>query len=112
MTDYITIHDAVLAEGATPDDDSGGYRGDQYTARGYALLAGCEGCGATLAPYNAYPSTSGFIRCRDCLGADNGYPSVADFHHVYPPVAKEYVQAALKGEVGTANTVEPERWLA
>ena len=108
MTD-ITIHDAVLAEGAPPDD-SGGYLGDQYTARGYALLAGCEVCGATLAPYNAYPSTSGYIRCGECLGT-NGYPTVALFHDTYPPVASVQVQAALAGDVATANTVEPGRWL-
>ncbi len=108
MTD-ITIHDAVLAEGATPDD-GGGMRGDQYTARGYALLAGCESCGATLAPYNAYPSTSGYIRCGDCLG-DNGYPTVPLFHDKYPPVDQGVVQAALAGDVATANTVEPQRWL-
>ena len=110
MTDYITIHDVALVEGATKDD-SGGYRGDQYAARGYAIISGCEGCGATLAPYNAYPSTSGYIRCAQCLGGDNGYPTVAAFHAVHPPVSEAEVRAALAGDVATANTQEPGAWL-
>lgn len=73
----ITIHDIAVARGATPDS-GGGYSGDEYNSRGLPLFAGCEGCGATLAPYNAHPSYSGYIRCGDCLG-DTGFSSHEEF---------------------------------
>ena len=56
---------------------------DFYTAEdclisGVDILGGCQRCAATLAAYNAYPSTSGYWRCADCIGSD-GYATVADF---------------------------------
>ena len=42
------------------------------------MLSGCELCHATLGPYNAYPSTSGFIRCDECIGS-YGFVSVEQF---------------------------------
>ena len=45
---------------------------------GVDILGGCQGCHATIAAYNAYPSTSGYWRCADCIGND-GYATVADF---------------------------------
>ncbi len=56
---------------------------DLYTAEdclvsGVDILGGCQGCHATIACYNAYPSTSGYWRCADCIG-DDGYATVADF---------------------------------
>jgi hypothetical protein len=56
---------------------------DLYTAEdcltsGVDILGGCQGCHATIAAYNAYPSTSGYWRCADCIG-DTGYATVADF---------------------------------
>jgi hypothetical protein len=43
-----------------------------------AILGGCQGCQATIACYNAYPSISGYWHCADCIGED-GYTTVADF---------------------------------
>jgi hypothetical protein len=56
---------------------------DFYTAEdclisGVDILGGCQHCQATIAVYNAYPSTSGYWRCADCIG-DTGYATVADF---------------------------------
>jgi hypothetical protein len=56
---------------------------DLYTAEdcltsGVDILRGCQGCHATIAVYNAYPSTSGYWRCADCIGTD-GFVTVADF---------------------------------
>ncbi len=79
----ITIHDIAVAEGAKPDA-TGGMRGDQYVSRGLPLIAGCEVCGAALAPYNAYPSNTGYTRCGECLGG-NGFDTIADWHAKYPP---------------------------
>ena len=56
---------------------------DLYTAEdcltsGVDIIGGCQGCQATIAAYNAYPSTSGYWRCADCIGQD-GFATVADF---------------------------------
>ena len=56
---------------------------DFYTAEdclvsGVDILGGCQTCHATIAAYNAYPSTSGYWRCADCIG-DAGFATVADF---------------------------------
>jgi hypothetical protein len=56
---------------------------DTYTAEdclacGVDILGGCEGCHATIACYNAYPSKSGYWRCADCIG-DTGFNTVEEF---------------------------------
>jgi predicted RNA-binding Zn-ribbon protein involved in translation (DUF1610 family) len=56
---------------------------DLYTAEdcltaGVNIIGGCQGCEATLAVYNAYPSTTGYWRCAICIG-DLGFATVADF---------------------------------
>ena len=64
---------------------------DFYTAEdclisGVDILGGCQRCAATLAAYNAYPSTSGYWRCADCIG-DTGYATVANFTAALAPPA-------------------------
>ena len=54
------------------------YTAEDCLASGVDILGGCQGCHATIACYNAYPSTSGYWRCADCIGND-GYATVADF---------------------------------
>ncbi len=54
------------------------YTAEDCLASGVDILGGCQGCHATIAAYNAYPSTSGYWRCADCIG-DHGYATVADF---------------------------------
>jgi hypothetical protein len=56
---------------------------DLYTAEdclssGVDILGGCQGCLATIACYNAYPSKTGYWRCADCIG-DTGFATVAEF---------------------------------
>src|SRR6516165_4103602 len=56
---------------------------DLYTAEdcitsGVDILGGCQSCHATIAAYNAYPSTSGYWRCAGCIG-ETGFATVADF---------------------------------
>lgn len=70
----ITILDYVTAK--VGDKDS--YTGSDHFDHGVDMLGGCEICGATLASYNAYPSTSGYWRCAHCIG-DSGYLTVAHF---------------------------------
>ena len=54
------------------------YTAEDCLASGVDILGGCQGCHATIAVYNAYPSTSGYWRCADCIG-DTGFATVADF---------------------------------
>ena len=54
------------------------YTAEDCLASGVDILGGCQGCHATIAAYNAYPSTSGYWRCADCIGT-SGYATVADF---------------------------------
>ena len=54
------------------------YTAEDCLASGVDILGGCQGCQATIAAYTAYPSTSGYWRCADCIGED-GYATVADF---------------------------------
>jgi hypothetical protein len=54
------------------------YTAEDCLASGVDILGGCQGCQATIACYNAYPSTCGYWRCADCIGED-GFTTVADF---------------------------------
>jgi len=54
------------------------YTAEDCLASGVDILGGCQGCGAIIACYNAYPSTTGYWRCADCIGQD-GFATVADF---------------------------------
>ena len=54
------------------------YTAEDCLASGVDILGGCQGCHATIAAYNAYPSTSGYWRCADCIG-DTGFVTVTDF---------------------------------
>jgi hypothetical protein len=54
------------------------YTVEDFATAGVDTLGGCQICGATLAPYNAYPSTSGYWRCADCIG-DSGFTTIEKF---------------------------------
>lgn len=73
----ITILDVALAWGAKGSED-GSINGSEFDRVGLPLFAGCQCCGASLAAYNAYPSSTGFTRCEDCVG-NLGFTTVAEF---------------------------------
>src|SRR4029078_8043722 len=54
------------------------YPAGDCLASGVDILGGCQGCHATIACYNAYPSTSGYWRCAACTATD-GYATAAAF---------------------------------
>ena len=54
------------------------YTAEDCLASGVDILGGCQGCHASIAVYNAYPSKSGYWQCADCIG-ENGFATVADF---------------------------------
>tara|TARA_Y100000034_G_scaffold83726_1_gene100247 strand:- start:190 stop:477 length:288 start_codon:yes stop_codon:yes gene_type:complete len=74
----ITIMDIAKAEGAQ-EDERGGISGGEFERLGLPILAGCQGCGATLGAYNAYPTRSGYVGCADCTPEEYGYQTVADY---------------------------------
>lgn len=73
----VSILDIAIAHGAKAEPD-GAYTWGEFARLGLPFMAGCEVCGAVLAVYNAYPSTSGYTRCADDIG-NEGYATVADF---------------------------------
>jgi hypothetical protein len=72
----ITILDYVAYKTGVKDT----YGGADFGAAGVDMIGGCERCYATLACYSAYPSTSGYWRCADCIG-DTGYATVTQFDY-------------------------------
>lgn len=92
----VTIMDVALAWGAEADE-AGGMTGEAFDRLGLPFLGGCEGCEATIAAYNAYPSRSGFLRCDDCVGVGDpdhlGYATVRAFERDYPRPANAPARA-------------------
>jgi predicted RNA-binding Zn-ribbon protein involved in translation (DUF1610 family) len=70
----ITILDYVR----TVVGDKDTYCAEDFFRNGVGMTGGCQLCAASIACYNAYPSTSGYWRCADCIG-DTGFATVADF---------------------------------
>jgi hypothetical protein len=70
----ITIFDYVKS--VVGDKDF--YTAEDCLISGVDIIGGCQTCAATIAVYNAYPSTSGYWRCADCIG-DTGFATIADF---------------------------------
>ena len=54
------------------------YTAEDCLISGVDIIGGCQACAATIAIYNAYPSTTGYWRCAACIG-DTGFATVADF---------------------------------
>lgn len=54
------------------------YNAEDHYRHGVDFLGGCEYCHASIASYNAYPSTTGYWRCVNCIGS-KGYATVEEF---------------------------------
>jgi len=50
---------------------------NQYMHAGFPVLSGCQDCEATLGPWNAYPSRTGQIKCKNCI-RESGFTSAAE----------------------------------
>ncbi len=73
----VTILDAAMARGVKADDD-GKISGGAIEDVGLPFMGGCQVCEATIAAYNACPSTSGYLRCQDCIRED-GFETTEEF---------------------------------
>jgi hypothetical protein len=74
----VTIWQAAEARGAQKDEH-GYVSGAEFVRVGLPMWGGCERCYATIACYNAYPSTTGYLRCGDCIYDEIGFATVAAF---------------------------------
>lgn len=74
------IHDLAVYrhehKGDTVDPEQSTFSGAFYLTAGLPILGGCM-CGTTVAAYNAFPSRTGMLGCRDCIG-DQGYATVEE----------------------------------
>ena len=70
----ITILEYVKAK----TGDRATYTVEDHRWAGVDILGGCQICAATIASYNAYPSTFGYWRCADCIAGD-GFATVEDY---------------------------------
>lgn len=52
--------------------------GADFAEAGFDIMGGCARCEASIAAYNAYPSTSGYWRCAGCIDED-GFRTLAGF---------------------------------
>jgi hypothetical protein len=71
----ITILDVVISRLGQRDE----YSKEDVERCGVPFFSGCQSCGSSLGPAQAYPSKTGFIRCTDCID-DLGFGSVGEFN--------------------------------
>jgi hypothetical protein len=58
----------------------GSVNGAEFARVGLPILGGCCVCGATIAAYNAAPSTYGYLMCLNgCVTDETGFPTVEAF---------------------------------
>lgn len=74
----LTILDIALAKGAQ-QDAQGRISGGEFDRLGLPMLSGCQRCGASLGPYGAYPSRTGYVQCGECLQDGLGFATVEEF---------------------------------
>lgn len=73
----ITVLDLAIYRGLK-ENENGSYTLGDIEETGLPGMGGCGRCGATVAAYNACPSTRGFIMCADgCIG-DDGFETVEE----------------------------------
>jgi hypothetical protein len=72
----ITILDVAIARGAK--EEAGGYSAGEFERLGLPFLGGCCRCEATIACYNACPSQTGYLMCKQCIEG-HGFETVQSF---------------------------------
>jgi hypothetical protein len=75
---YVSILDVAKARGVK-ESETGGISLGEFERVGLPLFCGCS-CTASLAAYNAYPTTAGHTMCEGCVkGSEKGFLSVEAF---------------------------------
>ena len=70
----ITLLQLARAMGAEETED-GAINGSEFERLGLPMLGGCQVCQATIAAYNACPTTTGYLSCTNCVETE-GYATV------------------------------------
>jgi hypothetical protein len=70
----ITILELAQAMGAEETED-GSISMAEFDRLGLPMMGGCQVCQASIAAYNACPTTTGNLSCTNCIGAE-GYATV------------------------------------
>jgi hypothetical protein len=95
---FVTCLDVALARGARRDEN-GAITGSEFDRVGIPLFGGCLTCGASIAAYNAYPTTTGYLRCAGCVeSAGDGYETVRAFeweNEPGTPVLPEFAEQGV-----------------
>lgn len=73
----MTILEIAIAKGAKRNED-GSLGMGEFDALDLPFFAGCEHCEASLGPAQSFPSTSGYIRCKQCI-TTTGFTTVEEF---------------------------------
>jgi len=73
----VSVLDCAIGRGVKASDGDL-FTGADIEAVGLPFFGGCQCCAASIACYNAYPSQTGYLRCRDCIG-EIGFPTTAAF---------------------------------
>ena len=53
--------------------------GADYEELGLPMMGGCADCHASIAAFNSYPSKTGYLMCKDCIG-DSGWTDLETAH--------------------------------
>jgi hypothetical protein len=72
----VTILELAEHLGVERDED-GSLNAGEIMQYALPFMGGCQGCEATIACYNAYPSKTGYLRCHDCI-ATAGFDTAED----------------------------------
>ena len=83
----LTLFDLAVQLGAKENED-GSVSASEFDRLGLPFYSGCQVCSASLGPAQAFPSTTGFIRCRHCIG-EQGFESLDEFESFYAGDAVE-----------------------
>ena len=73
----ITILDLAIHRGAKVSED-GSINGAEIEKTGLPFMGGCCRCQATIAAYNAAPTTTGYIACASECAEGIGYATVEE----------------------------------
>ena len=72
---FLTIQDYVESKLGARDR----YSEQDYINCNVPIISGCKRCYATLGPWSACPTNTGYIYCTDCVTPAIGFLTLADF---------------------------------
>lgn len=74
----VTILDCVVKKFKL--DPNQPVNGEHFEKAGMPMFGGCAECGESLAAYNMYPTVTGYVMCKSCVGSQGFYTVEEAFH--------------------------------